>query len=109
MKVPVKALESLVKKIVDEKLLSENIATDLIPGSEGKLAKYSEKVETFIDKVIKEASDLADEGEELMVSDLTKSTNVGERNRMLLTLVGFLRKLRNGLATSTIDIRKMLG
>jgi hypothetical protein len=28
---------------------------------------------------------------------------------MILTSVGFLRKLRNNLALSTIDLRKMLG
>ena len=109
MKVPAKALESLVKKIVDEKMLNENLVADLVPGSDSKLSAYSDKVEKFLDKVIEEASDLADEGEELMTTNVTSDVSVGERNRMLLSFVGFLRKLRNGLATSTVDIRKMLG
>lgn len=115
MKVPVDAVNKLVEKMVSERLakkenLTEGVVTDdLLPGGEGKLSSYLSKVEKFIDKVIEEASDLADEGEELLKVNYTSNLSVGERNRMILTSVGFLRKLRNNLALSTIDLRKMLG
>lgn len=103
-------VQQKVKEMVKQKFLEEGIISDdLIPGADGKLAKFAEKCEKFIDKTIKEAGELADEGEELMKVDLTQNTSVGERNRILLSLVGFMRKLRNGLAVSTTALRKTLG
>ena len=115
MKVPLNKIDNLIKEMVNEKLNNKNpltegvITDDLLPGSDGKLSAYLNKVEKFVDKVIEEASDLADEGEELTRANFTGNTSVGERNRILLTSIGFLRKLRNGLVMSTIDLRKMLG
>ena len=110
MKVNITKVEQLVKEMVKNKLVKEGVITDdLLPGADGKLAAYLTKVEKFIDSTIEDASKIADEGEELMRADFTRNTSVGERNRMLLTTVGFLRKLRNGLATASVDLRKMLG
>ena len=110
MKVNITKVESLVKEMVRNKLVKEGVLTkDLLPGGGGKLAAFLIKTESFIDRTIEEASDLADEGEELTRTDFTGNCSVGERNRILLTMVGFLRKVRNGLATSMVDIRKILG
>ena len=108
MKVNISEVERLVRKMVRDKLVKEGVITDdLLPGGNGKLAAYLEKTEKFIDKTIEEASALADEGEELLRTDFTMNVSVGERNRIILTVVGFMRKLRNGLATATVDMRKM--
>jgi hypothetical protein len=110
MKVNLTKVEEVVKKIVRNKLVKEGVLTDdLLPGSNNKLAAYLEKSEKFIDKTIEEASELADEGQELMRTNFTLDVSVGERNRILLVMIGFLRKIRNGLAASMIDIRKTLG
>lgn len=109
MKIKVSQLKKLVKESV-KKSLAENLATDLLPGSEGKLSAYATKVEKFLDETTKTAYDLAQEGEDLMRSDYTqKNPSVGERNRFLLTLIGYLRKLHNQLSTSSTDIRKLVG
>ena len=110
MKVNMSEIERRVKAMVHAKLVKEGVITDdLLPGGNGKLAAYLNKVEKFVDKAIEEASTLADEGEEMLRTDFATNVSVGERNRMILSMVGFLRKMRNGLAAATIDIRKTLG
>lgn len=114
MKVNLVEVQKKIKELVRQKLVQEGVLTDdLIPGAGGKLAAYLDKTEKFIDKTIEEASALADEGEELLRSDFatkdSMSMNVNERNRILLTIVGFLRKVRNGLALTTVEIRKAIG
>jgi len=102
-------LKSFVRESVKRQLV-ENIASDLLPGSEGKLADYTMKVTKFLDSTLEEAGSLADEGEELMRADYTqKNPSVGERNRLLLVLIGYLRKLKFNLAASNLDLRKMMG
>ncbi len=110
MKLTVGQLKHTIRETVLREKLKENMATDLLPGSEGKLAAYSKKVEDFLDGITTQAEELALEGEELMKADYTRQNpSVGERNRFFLQLIGYLRKLRSNVAMSMTDLRKMLG
>ena len=50
MKIKVSTLKKLVKESVKRRL-EENIASDLLPGADGKLASLSAKVEKFLDNL----------------------------------------------------------
>lgn len=91
MKVTKDELKEMVKKIISDKLNEDfDYTNDLVPDD---IAGYSSKVDDFLKKMIEEARELHDEGEEMMRANILSSYEVQERNRYLLYHVGFLNNL----------------
>jgi vacuolar-type H+-ATPase subunit I/STV1 len=99
------------KKLLEEKIkriVKENFVKDAVPGSDGKLGAYAAKVEKALDEIQEKLEDLAKEGEDLKETDLIKHAAVGQRNTIILTTIGVLRKLKELTINSTVDLRKKL-
>jgi len=91
MKVSKDELKEMVKNIIKNKLNEKfDHKNDIVPDG---VADYSSKVTAFMNKMIKEARELHDEGEEMMRANILSSYEVQERNRFLLYHVGFLNNL----------------
>jgi hypothetical protein len=101
-------LKEEMKKVFKQNFLEENFVNDAIPGSEKKLAEFAKKFENTLDEFSEKLSDLADEGEELVKGNLFKDQSVGQRNNILLTAIGILRKIKQNIQNSTVDIRRKL-
>lgn len=106
-------LKEMIKVYIKEALvehqatLKENLANDVLPGANGELVAYTIKVEKFLDATIEEAEKLHEEGSELLAANVLRDPLVGERDRLILMIMGFLKKMKNGLSTSSVDLRKM--
>ena len=109
MKVTKSEIKAMIQEVLKAKLQEAGIVDDLIPGSDGKLSAYMTKVTKFLDSTIEDAEKLALEGEEIMKVNVTQDNSVGERNRLLLLAIGFLRKVRFTLASNALDLRKAFG
>jgi hypothetical protein len=96
--------ENEIKKMYKEGLLS----TVVNPGH-GELDKYLSKVDKVITNTIKSCNDLIEEGEELMEEDILRLPQVGERNRMILEMIGILRKLKSHLVNIPTQTRQKMG
>jgi hypothetical protein len=94
MKINKNDLKEMVRKAVVKKLNEALEMSDVVPTD---IAPYAKKIDEFIKKTIKEARELHDEGDEMMRSNILSSYEVQERNRFILTRVGFLNTLISGL------------
>lgn len=104
MKITKGQLKEMVKRAVKEKL-NENFdySNDLVPDD---IKKYATDVDKFLKDAIKKASELHDEGEEMMRANVLSSYEVQERNRYLLYRVGFLSNLVANLLTKIEDMHR---
>lgn len=103
-----KQFEALVREAVGQALNEAAIKDDLIPGADGKLAKYASRVEKFIEDTATEAMKLADEGDEMRQPSSNLEGAV-EKNEFLKTIVGKLRQVRNLTAAMPLDLKQKLG
>lgn len=113
-KVDSKKLVEMVNQSIDKYLnstekVNESIQSEILPGSDGDLGSFMKKIEDFIDETTEKAEELALEGEEMLKANLLKSGEVAERNRLILTSVGILRKLKFGIGSMMLDLRKSFG
>lgn len=97
-----------IEKRLNSKALNESIEDELLPGDD-KIGDYMEKVEKFVDEFVERAEELAQEGEEMIKTDFAKNQHVAERNRMILTVIGFMRKHKFNIAALMLDLRKAFG
>lgn len=90
-------------------VLKEGLLSSIINPGHGELDKYLTKVDKVITDTIETCGELIEEGEELMEEDILRLPQVGERNRIILDMIGILRKLKNDLATMPNQTRQKMG
>lgn len=108
MKITKEQLETMVKEAVQVKLQElSSLDKEVLPGS-GDMAKIAKDVDDFLMKMAEEAKELVVKIEEEMKVDSLGGDNpslaprVGERNRMLQTRAGVLKKLA-GVCVSAFE------
>lgn len=104
--------ETELRKQIRQLVLEEQLAyKDILPGAEGEMIKFAEKVDTLLEEMVDKIDKLYQQGTELVKPDITggtpqSSTVVGERNHYLLSRVGALKKIRNGLVATYEGLRR---
>lgn len=93
-------VRSLVTESMDQLLLSA--------GDDGKLRAYLKKVEDLMNDVHKKADELAEEGEALIVENYLSNPVAAERKRVVMTMIGYLRQVRNTMG-DLLKLKKMIG
>lgn len=92
-----------------KEVLKEGLLSKIVNPGHGELDKYLSKVDKVITDTIETCTDLIEEGEEIMEEDILRLPQVGERNRLILDMIGILRKLKNDLATMPNQTRQKMG
>jgi len=90
-------------------VLKEGLLSKLVNPGHGELDKYLTKVDSLLSETIEGCDELIKEGEEIMEEDILRLPQVGERNRLILEMIGILRKLKNDLATIPTQTRQKMG
>lgn len=93
MKIKKTKLQEMVTGLVKKKL-QELADHESIPGADGKLGKFAEKCDKFLNSGIDDINDLVKEAEDMMRENLLNHPTVGERNRALMARVGILKSLK---------------
>lgn len=107
MKITQEQLKAMIKEAIAKKLeatkstvteAASSLQKDVLPGS-GDMAKIAKEVDEFLEETAEKAKELCEKMEEEMKTDMLGGENpsmaprVGERNRMLSTRIGVLKKL----------------
>jgi len=92
-----------------KKTLKEGLLNQLVNPGSGELDKYLTKIDKLITETIESCDDLIKEGEEMTTEDILRLPQVGERNRLILEMVGMLRKLKNDLISVPSQTRQKMG
>lgn len=106
MKIDQNELKQMIREAIKAKLAetaslketASSIEKDVLPGS-GDLGSLAKEVDDFLEETTTKAKDLCAKLEEEMKVDMLGGLNpsmaprVGERNRMLSTRIGVLKKL----------------
>jgi len=99
-------LKNSIKQVIKEEL---DIDAIMLSGEDGGLKAYAKKVEEFLEEFHNKADALATEGEELVKENYLKVPAAEERKRTVLTLVGYMRQVRNVISSATLRIRFLIG
>lgn len=100
------------KKFLKKELkntLKEGLLNQLVNPGSGELDKYLSKVDKLISETIDTCDELIEEGEEMTTEDVLRLPQVAERNRIILEMVGILRKLKNDLISMPSQTRQKIG
>lgn len=97
-------LQKLVRSIVKESM----DATMLTAGEDGKLRAYLKKVESLMNETFEKADKLAEEGEALIVENYLSNPTAAERKRVVMTMIGYLRQVRNNMG-DILKLKKLVG
>jgi hypothetical protein len=90
-------------------IFKEGLMSKLVNPGNGELDKYVGKVDKFIDSAVDDCEKLIEEGGELMEEDAFRLPQVGERNRMILEMIGMLKKFKNDLISIPTQTRQKMG
>ncbi|MFA6049983.1 MAG: hypothetical protein WC761_02195 [Candidatus Paceibacterota bacterium] len=124
MKITQDELKTLIREALKAKLerldasaklaeAASSLQKDVLPGSMG-MSEYAEEVDTFLMDTAEKAKELCEKMEEEMKVDMLGGENpsmaprVGERNRMLSTRIGALKKLA-GACSSIFEMLRREG
>lgn len=100
-----KRVKATLKRAIKEALDADSI---LLSGGEGGLSEYNKKVEKFLNETFSTADELAEEGETLLRENYFHNTAATERRRIVLSLIGHLRSIRNAIG-NVLRLRYMIG
>ena len=109
MKITQEELKTMIREAIASRMTEQgnrkptvteasSIAKDVLPGS-GDMAKFAKQVDEFLQETAEKAKELCEKMEDEMKTDVLGGENpslaprVGERNRMLSTRIGVLKKL----------------
>lgn len=106
--------ESELRNQIRKLVLEEQLAyKDILPGAEGEMVKFAEKVDTLLEEMVDKIDKLYQQGVDIMKPDITggdygssSSHRVTERNNYLESRVGALKKIRNGLVATYEGLRR---
>lgn len=124
MKITQDELKTLIREALKAKLerldanaklaeAASSLQKDVLPGSMG-MSEYAEEVDEFLMDTAEKAKELCEKMEEEMKVDMLGGENpsmaprVGERNRMLSTRIGALKKLA-GACSSIFEFLRREG
>ena len=99
-------LKELIRKVIKEQL----DYSDIVPGADGKLVKFAEKVDKALEGMIEELDGLFEEGDELVKVDILggkdSSAKAGERNRFLTDRISAVKNLRSSIIALKEKLRR---
>jgi hypothetical protein len=93
----------------DEGSLNEGLMSNLLNPGHGELDKFTSKVDAFIDSSIESCNELIEESNTLLEEDFYRLPQAGERTRLLLELVGLLKKYKCDLENIPWQLRQRMG
>ncbi len=88
----------ITKKELSE-MIKEEVSTALVPDGK-KVVALMKDFDDLIEETIEKAKKLADDGEEILQSNILGSPEVKSRNELLKTRIGMLRGIANSLSTT---------
>lgn len=105
MKVTAEQLEEIIKESISASLkeAAEN-GTEMTSAKD--MTAFMKSFDKLIEKSIEDARKLADEGEDLLKSNLLKSSEAEVRNEIIKNRVGMLRTMANNMSTVFERIRR---
>ncbi len=113
MRISQEQLEKMIKEAIAKKLspLKEEARGEDSEVGTGvpdakKVVALLKKFDDLIEDTIKKARELADEGEDLIQTNLLSHPEVGTRNELLKNRVGMLRSMANNLATTFERVKR---
>ena len=92
-----------------KQIFKEGLMSDIVNPGNGKLDKFVKKVDKFIDESIEACDELVEEGKEMMEEDAFRLPQSGERNRLLLEMIGLLSKFKHSLIEIPTQTRQKMG
>jgi hypothetical protein len=100
-----------IKGLFEEDLasLNEGLMSDLLNPGNGKLDKYTSKVDAFIDEAIETCDELTEEGNSLLEEDFYRLPQAGERSRLILEMIGLIKKFKCDLENIPWQLRQRMG
>jgi hypothetical protein len=109
-----KFINSLLKEVktfesINNKSINEGLMSDLLNPGHGELDKFTSKVDAFIDSSIETIDKLIKESNDLLEEDLYRLPQTGERSRLLLEMIGLLKKYKCDLENIPWQLRQRMG
>ncbi len=98
-------LKKSIKQAIKEELDVDSV---MLSGDNGGLRAYTKKVEEFLREIHNKADDLATEGEDMVRENYLRMPAAEERKRTILTLVGYMRQVRNTIG-NVLRLRFLIG
>lgn len=92
-----------------KQIFKEGLMSDIVNPGNGELDKFVKKVDKFIDDSIESCDELTKEGKEMMEEDILRLPQSGERNRLILELIGLLTKFKHSLVEIPTQTRQKMG
>lgn len=92
-----------------KKKLNEGLMSTLLSPGHNQLDKYTSKVDAFIDDSIETCDKLIKESEDLLEEDFYRLPQAGERSRLILEMVGLLKKYKCDLENIPWQLRQRMG
>ncbi len=102
-----RAVRGLFKE--DLASLNEGLMSDLLNPGNGKLDKYTSKVDAFIDEAIETCDELVEEGNSMLEEDFYRLPQAGERSRLILEMIGLIKKFKCDLENIPWQLRQRMG
>lgn len=110
MKITEQELKNLVNEVVAKKIANIKEAAAGDPGTEAPSAKevvsFMKEFDDFLTETVEKAHKLADKGETLIKENLLNTPETGTRNEVIITRVGMLRSMANGVSTFFERVRR---
>lgn len=109
-----KFVNSLLKEVkthenTNKMVISEGLMSNLLSPGHGELDKFTSKVDTFIDDSIETIDDLLEESNSLLEEDFYRLPQAGERSRLILEMIGLLKKYKCDLENIPWQLRQRMG
>jgi len=86
-------------------LIKEELKNAIVPDGK-KVVALQKDFDSFIEETIERAKKLADDGEEIIRTNVLTSPDIAARNEIVLTKVGMLRAIANNLASNYERMRR---
>lgn len=92
-----------------EASIKEGLMSNLLNPGHGGLDKYTTKVDLFIDESISTCDSLIQEAEAMLEEDFYRLPQAGERTRLILEMIGLLKKYKCDLENIPWQLRQRMG
>jgi len=93
----------------EKQKIHEGLMSDLLNPGNGKLDKYTSKVDAFIDEAIETCDELVEEGNSMLEEDFYRLPQAGERSRLILEMIGLIKKFKCDLENIPWQLRQRMG
>jgi len=93
----------------EKQKIHEGLMSDLLSPGNGQLDKYTSKVDAFIDEAIETCDELVEEGNSILEEDFYRLPQAGERSRLILEMIGLIKKFKCDLENIPWQLRQRMG